>query len=234
LRRGEFFAHLLDLVRKYLATGADSPRLLDVGCSFGHLIDLANQSGFCAMGLEVDEELLRYMKKKGLLAFRDWSSVPSPLDAITFVDSFYYILNPKEVLQQVTNRLRAGGVALFRVTNRNWVASLISLLRSDPDLSILGDARFSYSRESLEMVLRDAGLSELACIPDGGQGRRLPWRKEIAYKILYRITAILRGKLILAPGIILLATPGSNAGQVLSQEYMHSETEKKRIANTRS
>ena len=50
--------------QKYCLTNTPTPRLMDIGCGTGELLDRANKLGFAVEGIEICETLARNTSKK--------------------------------------------------------------------------------------------------------------------------------------------------------------------------
>jgi hypothetical protein len=138
------------------------------------------------------------------------------VDVITFIDSFYYVEHPYETLCAARTKLREGGVVLLRMTNRNWLAALRGRLAGD-DLSLLGDALFSYSPGALRKLLDRSGFVVCKEVADRGVGKALGWPKRAAYMLLQLLTTLSANRIALTPGIITIAAPAGRAGNPKSR-----------------
>jgi len=211
LARIEFFRWILSLVSGYMpARGADElprPMLLDFGSSYGHLLSLAQEQRFRAVGIELNEELVDSCRKKGLCVYRRLDEFPGQVDAVTAIDSLYCVPNVRELLADIRERLKPDGVLLVRVTNRNLYARLNSRFLHKGDLSMIGDATVSYSARSMKKLLISSGFRIARIIPDYGKGKRLRARKRLFYLSGYILTLLTLKRCILTPGMIVVAKP---------------------------
>jgi SAM-dependent methyltransferase len=212
--RIEFFRWILSLVRSYLPAGDadESPRptLLDFGSAYGHLLSLAQEQRFHAVGVELNEELVDNCREKGLCVYRRLDEFSGQADAVTAIDSLYYVPGVRELLAEIRACLKPDGVLLVRVTNRNLYARLNSRFLHKGDLSMIGDATVSYSARSMKKLLRLSGFRVVKTIPDFGKGKKLSIRKRLFYLSGYILTLLTLKRCILTPGIIVVAKPLSD------------------------
>ncbi|MGD0778978.1 MAG: methyltransferase domain-containing protein, partial [Candidatus Solibacter sp.] len=171
-----------------------------------HLLAVAAHHGYRVVGVEVNPELVSLSRRWGLHVVTSLDDVAPGVDVITFIDSFYYVEHPYETLCAARTKLREGGFVLLRVTNRNWIATLRRRFAGD-DLSLLGDALFSYSPGALRKLLERSGFVVTKVVPDHGVGKALGWPKRAAYTLLQVLTTLSANRIPLAPGIIAIAAP---------------------------
>jgi SAM-dependent methyltransferase len=212
-RRVGFYEYLLDL----LGAGSGEQRLLDIGCGFGHFLQVARQRGYQPTGSEVDRDFaIRAEKRcgcpvvcKGLSALR---STAAPFDVITLIDSFYYFSDPVGVLRNCAQLLSRGGRILIRVTNRNHLARLHrwkSLLLGGHDRELpfwtTDDAICCHSRRSLTAALAAAGF-EIERISGKESGKRpKPGLRSLAVAAAQWIERITAGHVSASSGVIVIA-----------------------------
>jgi len=207
--RIKFFRRILSLVSSYLpARDADEshrPTLLDFGSSYGHLLSLAQEQQFRAIGIELNDELVENCKEKGLCVYQTLDEFSGKVDAVTAIDSLYCVPNVRELLADIRACLKPDGVFLIRVTNRNLYARLNSRFLHKGDLSVIGDATVSYSARSIKKLLNLSGFRVAKIIPDYGKGKKLSARKRLFYLSGYILTLLTLKRYILTPGIIVVA-----------------------------
>jgi SAM-dependent methyltransferase len=212
--RMQFFRWVLSLVQRSAAgPGAEQsgpPRLLDFGCAYGHMLVVAREQGYEPIGVELNEDLVRQSREKGLVVYRRLDEVPEKVDIITAVDSLYCVPNPRALLAGIRDKLKPGGVVLLRITNRNRLARLRGRLWCRGDFSAIGDATVSYSLRGITRLLHSSGWQIRSVIPDYGKGKRLAAGKRLSYLAGYLLTLLLWKKHIMTPGIILIAKPAES------------------------
>lgn len=125
------FAWILD--QAHLSPGA---RILDVGCATGFLLGLAQDRGYDAWGVDLNDYAIERCRKIvsasqvhcGTLADRPFEGVQ--FDAIFMIDFIEHVRNPEQELLAVADRLGPGGSAaistprtdslVHTVTRRGW------------------------------------------------------------------------------------------------------------------
>jgi SAM-dependent methyltransferase len=210
-----FFRWILSLIRDYDRDSAAPSRrtsLLDFGSAYGHLLGLAQEQGFDPTGIELNENLVRTCREKGLTVYKGLDEFSGKVDVITAIDSLYCVSRPKELLTDLRRRLNPGGLLLVRITNRNLHARWRSRFPGSGDLSAIGDATVSYSARGLRRLLSLTGFRVQKVIPDHGQGKKLGVRKRLLYTLTYVLTLAVMKRCVLTPGIVVLATVDTNSG----------------------
>jgi SAM-dependent methyltransferase len=209
--RGEFFRWVLSLVRDQVLESSvnpsGTPRLLDFGCAYGHLLKLAHEQGFVPIGVERNEDLVRDARERGLVVCRTVDEVPEKVDIVTAIDSLYYVPDPRALLAGIRRKLKPGGVFLLRITNRNPLARLRARFLCRGDFSAIGDATVSYSLRGLTRLLISSGWQIRKIVPDYGRGKQLPVGKRLFYLAGHVLTLLLGRRCILTPGIVVIARP---------------------------
>jgi 2-polyprenyl-3-methyl-5-hydroxy-6-metoxy-1,4-benzoquinol methylase len=204
--RAGFFEYILNVANRHLAKSDRQLLLADFGSAYGHLLDIAARRGFKSTGIEVSPRLVEITRSRGLSVVESIEEVQGDLDVVTLIDSLYLIQNPVALMSKIGERLREGGIAIIRITNRNWIAGMKTMFDKDPDLSVLGDAIFSYSLHGLEKLLSQSGMKVVRVIPDGGAGKKAKWTKALGYKALSAISRLSAHSLLVSPGLIVVAT----------------------------
>jgi SAM-dependent methyltransferase len=110
------FSEILDVLEPYRGGG----RLLDVGCSIGLFLHLAEERGWRGVGLELGGRALRYAREEfGLdvrdVALADAGFEPESHDAVGLLSVLEHTTRPHELLAEIGRVLRPGG-ALYVIT----------------------------------------------------------------------------------------------------------------------
>lgn len=121
---------ILEKLSKY--TKLESRNLLDIGCSAGWFLDVAEQHKMIATGLEPEKNIAVKGIKKGLdikiVTFPDVSLADQKFDIITFNDVFEHIERPNEILEQVYVQLKDDGYLVLNLPSSNGIIFKISCL----------------------------------------------------------------------------------------------------------
>jgi 2-polyprenyl-3-methyl-5-hydroxy-6-metoxy-1,4-benzoquinol methylase len=207
--RINFFEYILSLVKRYAKTkhGHNKFSFVDFGSSYGHLIELAKNEGIEAAGIEINEDLIKLSREKGLQVYQNLSEVSKKVDAVTSIDSLYYAYNPQDVMLDIKNCLKPDGIFVARITNRNLYAKLKAKFIRKDDYSTIGDATVSYSLKGIKKLLSLAGFDLVLVVCDYGKGKQLPLIKTLCYRLCYLLTLLTCKTVIITPGIIVIAKP---------------------------
>lgn len=96
-------------------------RILDIGCSIGLFMEIAQKSGFECVGLEPEPKSRRYALERGLdvrpQLFNDAGFPSASFDAITMFGVLEHLSKPKQMLADVWEKLKPGGVVMVIVPN---------------------------------------------------------------------------------------------------------------------
>lgn len=120
-----------DQIKKFKTRG----KLLDVGCSMGLFLELAQEAGFDSSGIDVSEYALRQAKKR--FAGQVWrtelakANFPNrSFDVITLFDVLEHLQDPRRELKKAQQLLKDDGILVFETGNlesfwarrlgRNW------------------------------------------------------------------------------------------------------------------
>ena len=202
-QRIKFFKYLFSLTKKHTNHISN---WLDLGCSYGHLIDFLNLQGVDSDGIEISEEARKFAQNKGLGIFEKIESLPKgkKYDVISLIDSLYYIKEPISLIKKLYDITSSNGLLIIRITNRNWLAKLKkSILGREPG-SVLGDATISYSKESIAYLLENNGFKILN-ITSIEKGKSIAIKTKIFY-ILTSVLNILSFNIInISPGLVVIA-----------------------------
>lgn len=119
-----YFQDSIALLQRFGSSG----KLLDIGCSTGLFLTLAEKNGFKGTGLELERAAFEHAKSRGLDVRRqtleEASFEPGSHDAVTMFGVLEHVKNPKELLFQVHASLREGGMALAIVPNVESLAAM--------------------------------------------------------------------------------------------------------------
>jgi len=203
--RRQFLCSILELANHHLPKSF--LRLLDVGCSYGHLLELARTKGIDAEGIEINKNLLALCEYKGLTVWPSLDSITRPADVITLIDSLYYLPRPVESVCQLRTKLSSDGIMVIRVTNRNWFIRARATIVGKYDFEFLGDAEVGYSVRGISRLLEYAGFTVTAILPDSLTGRKLALKTRAIGVLTLVATNLTFRQRFLTPGVIVIARP---------------------------
>jgi len=99
------------------------PKFLDVGCSFGGLMNVAEQFGYQSYGVEVSEYSGEYAKKRFgedrifLGNIEDLSLPKSTFSVVTLIEVIEHLFRPRIALQNLFESMQSGGVILIQTAD---------------------------------------------------------------------------------------------------------------------
>jgi len=156
------------LIAEYLPKGS---RILDVGCSIGLTVFLANKNGFDAQGVEPSKELFLIAKNSiGVpvenLQIQEFEN-SHPFDGVVIWDVLEHLYNPIEVLAACSSRLVPGGYLFAQIPNHRGVGNKLKEL-----LCRVGLRKkykhfgfpwhvYSFDKESLQKMFAKVGLTTI-------------------------------------------------------------------------
>lgn len=113
-----YFQEAVDVLAQLIPAGG---KILDIGCSIGLFMEIAQASGFQCVGLEPEPKSREYALARGLNVrpdlFNDAGFPPESFDAITMYGVLEHLSKPKQMLADVWNTLKPGGVVMVIVPN---------------------------------------------------------------------------------------------------------------------
>ena len=205
--RQGFFDRVLDAIDALpRPRSSGNPRVLvDYGCSYGHLIEMARDRGYDARGVEPNQALVDLCRDRGQRVEPNLDGFEDSVDVVALIDSLYYVPNPRFVLEQIRNVLQPEGWIVARLTNRNAITRLMNRLRSEPRFDLLGDAVVSYSVSGAVRLFESCDFRVDQVKPDSGWGKRLSLGRTVAYKAAAAASSLLPRTRMLAPGFFVYA-----------------------------
>lgn len=122
-----FGCERVDIMARHLH--AARPRMLDVGCSTGFVVEAARDRGWNATGLDLNPSAIEYGRSRGLdvrnAALEDAQLEPGSFDAVCLFDVLEHLLEPAHTLRACTRLLRPGGIVFLYVPNYDSASRLL-------------------------------------------------------------------------------------------------------------
>ena len=207
--RERYFQLLYQMVRQHFAK--KTLRCLDFGCSYGHFMELLQNEGWQATGIEFVPALRASCAKKGLAVFESLDALPEalksePFDLIALIDTLYYVADPNRLMNSLRDLLRDDGLLLIRMTNRHWGVWLFRhiLRRTHYPYRLLGDATVAYSRKTLDRLLANTGF-EIVKVRYRDRGKRQSWRRNLMNTVGAFVSRITGGAIPVSLGLTVVA-----------------------------
>jgi 2-polyprenyl-3-methyl-5-hydroxy-6-metoxy-1,4-benzoquinol methylase len=119
-----YFQEAVDILAKLTPSNG---KILDIGCSIGLFMEVAQKSGFQCLGLEPEPKSREYALARGLNVrpdlFNDAGFQSGSFDAITMFGVLEHLSKPKEMLADIWDCLKPGGVVMVIVPNMYSLAN---------------------------------------------------------------------------------------------------------------
>lgn len=148
-----YYLKLRELIEQKASTG----RILDVGCSQGHFLDV--MEGWQRYGIEMSQidaarAREKYADRIRACTFEDYECPHSFFDVITMQDVFDHMLDPLGALKKCFVLLKPGGMIIIKVHN---ISCLFAKLTGSGFSALVPPYHLSYfNRTSLQEVLARA------------------------------------------------------------------------------
>ncbi len=206
-RRSPFFRYIYNLSRQQLGEKKARLRMLDVGCSYGHLLDIFAANGHEAHGIEINEELRARCHQKGHVLYQSAEELPTTatFDVIAIIDTLYYYNEPAAILRRLREHLAEDGLLIIRVTNRTHLLKIARMFRRPITTNLLGDSKWCFSPRGIQTLCRRTGF-RIRALQLREPGKRFQSRAKSLYYSLTPVFSRIVGY-PLTPGIILICQP---------------------------
>ena len=144
-----------------LAREQTDGRLLDVGCGAGSFLVEAERRGYDVVGTEISPYFVQYCRERHGLDVYEGLLEDLPLqrgsfDVVTAFDVIEHHLDPTQLLQQIHDLLRPGGVVVFSTHD---IGNVFARLYGDRwrHMSPVGHLTY-FTRPTLRAMLRKTGF----------------------------------------------------------------------------
>lgn len=211
--KSPMFETILRLLRCYAQPGST---LLDIGCSYGGLLQRAQKEGYKVRGIDIVPETVEYVQSRGIRcdcsgSVGDLDIPENSLGIVTALDCSYYWPSQRKELRAIRYALSRGGLLAVRTVDTSWVIQIgLWLRRWLPGAgrrlceNAVYDHRVSIPARSLLRIAEQEGLEIVYTSPrDAMPFRHNRLKVKIAYAIggfIWRIAGY-----NLAPGFVFLA-----------------------------
>lgn len=165
------YSIILNSIRRYKKKG----KLLDIGCSIGHFLKLARDNGYEVEGLELEEEAVRYARKKFGLDVQQkiLSECDFPnkhFDIVAALGVLEHVVEPLNFLKEIHRILVPGGLLALTLPN---IESLACMILKEKARTFTGRNHLTYfCMRTLTDMLKRAGFKVVSgqtyvtCIDD--------------------------------------------------------------------
>jgi SAM-dependent methyltransferase len=213
------FQAILQQIKSLIYLSPNKATCLDIGSSYGHMLDLFKSNGITVQGVEIVDRLREDLKKRGYQIYKSISEVPEEnvYDIITFIDSFIYLEDPVKTLTELRPHLRDNGILVIRIPNRTPFLNMARLLRMPIKTSLFLDSKHNFSLKGMRIIFEKTGFKLMKVVAkEKGKkpivdvkGEKMPFSKIIYGHISNILCSVLGTRIsaILSPGLLFFCKP---------------------------
>lgn len=142
---------------------AEKPAFLDIGCSFGGLLQTASEAGYTPYGVEISEYSGAYSRKRfgaDKIMTGNIETLPLPRDSfsvVTMIEVIEHLADPAAALSNIYQSMRDGGVVLIQTAD---MAGMQAVLAGKNYHYYLPGHLSYFTRSNLEKALLKTGFSK--------------------------------------------------------------------------
>jgi SAM-dependent methyltransferase len=209
-RRREYFRWIVELVDD--APGRHGHRrVLDFGCSYGHLLVEFAARGWEPVGIDSTARALDVARtnlpEARLCATLDEMKGMGLVHAAMAIDVLYFLDRPDDVLRQIRELLVPDGRIAIRVTNRAWLYQVLrwsgQMRRSG--LIMMGSSHWAFTRRGVVSLLERSGFKDIR-FEESERGKGSPDLTRRAYYLVSEgLASLTGGRLAVQGGIFAVA-----------------------------
>jgi 2-polyprenyl-3-methyl-5-hydroxy-6-metoxy-1,4-benzoquinol methylase len=158
----ERFIEYFQLIEPASRIQQDPRRYLDVGCGVGHSVELAQELGMEAVGVEVSQVAIDTARANGrnVISATQWSD-DIPYQVVSLFETLEHVTSPDDVLRKVAAALSPDGVVIITVPNRaSWEFSILRERCFHIYGGVDGVGHINlFDRDGLQALLQRHGMS---------------------------------------------------------------------------
>jgi len=157
LREIELTRRIQNLIKFMPSKTVTRHSLLDIGCSFGALVDKAVSFDIQAKGYDISEYAINEGKAKGsnVELCDAQEKIVGKYSAITMIEVIEHLENPRKVIKNCFDALNDKGVLLIQTTNMD---SIVRRVEGASSRYILPGHIYYFSKKNLTSLLNDIGF----------------------------------------------------------------------------
>jgi 2-polyprenyl-3-methyl-5-hydroxy-6-metoxy-1,4-benzoquinol methylase len=149
---------------RFLKKISSTGRLLEIGCSAGHFLNIARKMGYDVTGIEIDKRTAQYAKEHyglevKIAPLEDVNLPADYFDLVVLFDVFEHLREPMVGLEKIFNALIPGGHVIIKVPNFSCLESM--LFRGFWYHLDLPRHLLHFSPATLTKMLTNAGFSHI-------------------------------------------------------------------------
>jgi len=172
-------------------------QLLDVACGLGYVLDMAEERGATALGLDLSHTALTLSRTESAarrLTLGNGEQLPYPsaaFDAVVCLGSLEHFMHPERGAQEMARVLKPGGKAAILLPNSHHLRAIYNVWRFGEILPDLQDFEQFATRREWERLLAESGFRVLDVHKyDTGWSRAYRPGRTVAwtiYNVLFRL-----------------------------------------------
>lgn len=134
-------------------------RYLDIGCSAGHMLQIAKNMGWQAKGIEISPVAVEFGRKRGLditqSSVDEYNFSKNSFDLISMFHVLEHVFHPREELKKIKTALSPNGFLIIEVPN---IASLPAKMRKSSWKGLLVPYHlWHFNKSTLPKLLDEVG-----------------------------------------------------------------------------
>jgi len=187
-------------------------KLLDIGCGYGHFLNLMKTNGWDTYGLEPSAPAVAYTKtlklNVALGTLEKTKFNANSFDAITMFYVLEHFSNPVRALSEAYHLLKPGGLLILRVPHTTPIVKLLSSMGIKNNLYDLPFHLSDFSPETIRSVLEKTNFTTIHTFPGKPTKPKKYFERFVSIffgataRVVYQLTA---GKFLL-PGVSKMTT----------------------------
>ncbi len=171
--KSRLYRYILDRIDLHLHSS--KPRILDIGCGWGHFLKMVKDRGWEAWGVELSKASCDYIRNRlGISAFngvlKETSFDTEYFDAVVMEDVLEHMSDPFETIIEVRRILHPNGLIIIKTPNAASLIIRLDLLYQNlifnarPGKNIFLHHLFYFTKDSLRKSVENHGFKHLDTI----------------------------------------------------------------------
>lgn len=143
--------------------------LLDIGCAYGHFIEMMKGHGWSVTGIDPSSETITSAREKGLQVFQtifeDAAFHGASFDAVTAFYVLEHLHDPLFALKKIFNMLKPGGIVVLRIPHTTPIVRFLAFFGVKNNLYDPPYHLYDFSPKTVRLLLEKAGFSLISVMP---------------------------------------------------------------------
>lgn len=188
-------------------------RLLDLGCGWGHFLDLARKDGWEVYGVEISEYATRIATEELKLniflgELKDAQFADNYFDVVTMWNFLDHLHEPLELLKEVHRILKKDGLVAIRIPNMAFQIPGFKFFKKIENIAwVLGIKNpfvvhtQGFSKNTLQVILMKAGFRDMQILNSRLRDRPVAFINNIFFALAQLVFRLTGRKIVIAPTI---------------------------------